>query len=68
MKIYHVYAMDALDCKIVHYLIKAKSEDDAAELFSATDDDVDTSFIVVRKKINKIHEHKHIISAVDIGE
>ena len=68
MKIYHVYAMNACDGEIGHYLVKAKSDDDARELFEATEDNQDTNFIVLEKPIKKIQDHKHIICAKDIGE
>jgi hypothetical protein len=68
MKTYHVYGLSAYDGKLHHWRVKAKDSDDAQELFSATEDDNDLTFIVLERKLKGTDEHSHIITAKDIGE
>ena len=67
-KLFHVYGLNAFDGMIHHWRVKAKNEDDARELFEATEDDSEMEFVILQKKAPMIKEHEHIITAKDIGE
>ena len=67
-RIFHIYSISASDVKVHHWMVRAKDEYDAREIFEATEDDLDTEFIVLYKPIKRIEEHARIISEEDIGE